>query len=88
MTRTDLAKWLKDLIESRPLPLDPAKHSDRLKAAELLSKMLGWNEPEKQEHLHQHEIILDSSMLTRLQSAYSLTLKSLDDKQAKVIEDE
>jgi hypothetical protein len=34
------------------------------------------------EFLHQHEIIIDSSMLTRLQSAYAVTLDSVKAKQS------
>lgn len=43
-SREDLTSWLADIIDERV-----AVRPEQLKAAELLNKMCGWNEPEKVE---------------------------------------
>jgi hypothetical protein len=48
-----------------------AKPYEALKAAELLAKLAGWNEPERTEHQHVH-LAVDAGLIAQLRGARKL----------------
>jgi hypothetical protein len=48
---------------------DPPRQGDKLKAAEMLAKLLGYNEPEAVTHNHQH-VHVDAGLIAELRSGY------------------
>ena len=50
--------------------LSEARPSDGLKAAEMLAKICGWNEPEQVKHDHVH-LQVDSALIQQLREGYA-----------------
>jgi hypothetical protein len=71
MTRDDFVKILAEMIHAARSRLSDTRLSDGLKAAELLAKICGWNEPEKREerHLHAH-MQVSASTLVQLRAGF------------------
>ena len=69
MTRDDLVKILAETVQAARSRLSDTRISDGLKAAELLTKLCGWNEPEKRDerHLHGH-FVVDKAVLAQLRA--------------------
>jgi hypothetical protein len=49
---------------------EKARVNDALKASELLTKLCGWNEPEREVHQHQH-IHVNARLIGELRAGYS-----------------
>jgi uncharacterized protein (DUF4415 family) len=70
MTRDELVEVLTDIIHAARARLSEARLGDGLKAAEMLAKMCGWNEPER--HMHGHvEIRVDASVIEQLRAGHA-----------------
>ena len=70
ITRQELAELLAKIIEAGFGNPEKARVNDALKASELLTKLCGWNEPERALHQHQH-IHVDASLIEQLRAGYS-----------------
>jgi hypothetical protein len=87
MTRDELVGILTEIVQATRARLLEARPADGLKAAEMLAKMCGWNEPGKpQEHQHVH-MHVDASLIEELRAGYaslgaresrSLSVRELD----------
>jgi phage terminase small subunit len=70
ITRQELAELLAKVIKAGFGNPEKARVCDALKASELLTKLCGWNEPERALHQHQH-IHVDASLIEQLRAGYS-----------------
>jgi phage terminase small subunit len=70
ITRQELAELLAKVIKAGFSKPEKAGPHDALKASELLTKLCGWNEPERALHQHQH-IHVDASLIEQLRAGYS-----------------
>jgi Terminase small subunit len=71
ITRQELAELLAKVIKAGFSKPEKAGPHDALKASELLTKLCGWNEPERALHQHQH-IHVDASLIEQLRAGYSV----------------
>ena len=71
MTRDDLIQILAETVQAVRSRLSDTRLADGLKAAEMLAKLCGWNEPEKREerHLHAH-MRVDKAWLAQLRAGF------------------
>jgi hypothetical protein len=65
MTRDELVEILTEIVHATRARLSEARPGDGLKAAEMLAKMCGWNEPEQVKHDHVH-LQVDSALIEQL----------------------
>jgi hypothetical protein len=72
LTRDELIEILTEIVKATRNRLLEIRTADGLKAAEMLAKMCGWNEPEKQAHQHVH-IQVDSALIEQLRAGYAKT---------------
>jgi hypothetical protein len=71
LSRDELVGILTEIVHAARARLSEARPTDGLKAAEMLAKMCGWNEPEKpQEHQHMH-IHVDAGLIEELRAGYT-----------------
>jgi len=70
ITRQELAELLAKVIKAGFGNPEKARVNDALKASELLTKLCGWCEPERQVHKHQH-IHVDASLIADLRKGYT-----------------
>ena len=70
MTRDDLIQILAETVQAVRSRLSDTRLADGLKAAELLTKLCGWNEPEKREERHLHAHVVDRAMLEQLRKGF------------------
>ena len=54
LTRDELVGILTEIVHTTRARLSESRTADGLKAAEMLVKMCGWNEPEQVKHDHVH----------------------------------
>jgi hypothetical protein len=54
LSRDELIAILTEIVQATRTRLLEARPTDGLKAAEMLAKMCGWNEPEQVKHDHVH----------------------------------
>ena len=67
LSRDELVGILTDIVKATRARLLESRTADGLKAAEMLAKMCGWNEPEK--HMHAHvELRVDSALVEQLRA--------------------
>jgi hypothetical protein len=69
LTRDELIGVLTDVVHATRARLSEARTADGLKAAEMLTKMCGWNEPEKVKHDHV-QLQVDSALIGQLRAGY------------------
>jgi len=69
-TRQELVELLAGVLKAGFGNPEKARIHDALKASELLTKLCGWNEPERALHQHQH-IHVDASLIEQLRAGYS-----------------
>jgi hypothetical protein len=70
MTRDELISFLVETIHAARERLSETRQGDGLKAAEMLSKMCGWNEPDQVKHDHIH-LQVDAALLAELRAGYA-----------------
>jgi hypothetical protein len=71
LTRDKLVGILAEIVHAARNRLLEARPSDGLKAAEMLAKICGWNEPGKpQEHQHMH-MHVDAGLIEELRAGYA-----------------
>jgi hypothetical protein len=71
LKRDELVAILTDIVKAARDRLKDARLSDPLKAAEMLTKICGWNEPEKpQDHQHVH-MHVDAALIEQLRAGYA-----------------
>ena len=78
LSRDELIGILTEIIHATRARLSEARPSDGLKAAEMLAKMCGWNEPEQIKHDHVH-IQVGSALIDQLRAGYA----QLSERSAK-----
>jgi hypothetical protein len=70
LTRDELVKILTEIVHAARNRLLEARTADGLKAAEMLARMCGWNEPEQVKHDHVH-LQVDSALIEQFRSGYA-----------------
>ena len=70
ITRQELAELLGKVVRAGFSKPETAKPYEALKAAELLAKLAGWNEPEQIKHDHVH-IQVDTALIQQLREGYA-----------------
>ena len=65
MTRDELIGILIDIVHASRARLSAARTTDGLKAAEMLAKMCGWNEPERV-NVQSVEVKVDAALIEQL----------------------
>jgi phage terminase small subunit len=70
LSRDELIGILAEIVHAARARLSEARLGDGLKAAEMLAKLTGWNEPEQVKHQHQH-IHVDAGLIEQLRTGYA-----------------
>jgi hypothetical protein len=70
MTRDELIEILTEIIHATRARLSEARPAEGLKAAKMLAKMCGWNEPEQVKHDHVH-FQVDAALIEQLRAGYA-----------------
>ena len=83
LSRDELIGILAEIVHAARNRLQEVRTADGLKAAELLSKLCGYNEPEKHEHAHQH-LHVDAGLIAQLREGYA-TLSARGAKGAPLL---
>ena len=83
LSSDELIGILTENVHAARSRLQEVRMADGLKAAELLSKLCGYNEPEKHEHAHQH-LHVDAGLLAQLREGYA-TLSTRGVKGARLL---
>ena len=78
MTRDDLVRILTEIVHATRTRLSEARTADGLKAAEMLAKMCGWNEPE-QVNVQSVEVKVDAALIEQSRAGYA----QLSERSAK-----
>jgi hypothetical protein len=78
MTRDELIEILTEIVHATRARLSEARPGDGLKAAEMLAKMCGWNEPEKV-NVRSVEVRVDAALIEQLRAGYT----QLSERSAK-----
>jgi hypothetical protein len=79
LSRDELVGILAEVVHAARARLSEARPADGLKAAEMLAKMCGWNEPEQVKHDHVH-FQVDAALIEQLRAGYA----QLAERSAKV----
>jgi hypothetical protein len=69
LSRDELIGYLTEIVHAARSRLLETRTGDGLKAAEMLAKMCGWNEPEQVKHDHVH-LQVDSALIEQLRAGY------------------
>jgi hypothetical protein len=69
LTRDELIGILTDIVHAARNRLQETRTADGLKAAEMLAKMCGWNEPERV-NVHSVEVKVDAALIEQLRTGY------------------
>ena len=70
LSRDELINILSEIVHAARNRLPEARTADGLKAAELLTRICGYNEPEK--HMHAHvELRVDCALVEQLRAGYA-----------------
>jgi hypothetical protein len=83
LTRDELVKILTEIVQAARNRLPETRAADALKAAEMLSKMCGWNEPEKV-NVQNVELKVDAALLAELRKG-AAAMNALGSSRAKLI---
>ena len=78
LSRDELIGILAEVVHAARVRLPEARLGDGLKAAEMLARLCGWNEPEQVKHDHVH-IQVDSALIQQLRAGYA----QLSERSAK-----
>jgi hypothetical protein len=70
LTRDELIAILTEIVHATRTRLSEARPSDGLKAAEMLAKMCGWNEPERV-NVQSVELKVDAALIEQLRAGYA-----------------
>jgi hypothetical protein len=70
LSRDELIEILAETIRAARTRSSEARLSDGLKAAEMLAKMCGWNEPEQVKHDHIH-LQVDAALIEELRAGHA-----------------
>jgi hypothetical protein len=70
MTRDELVQILTEIVQATRARLLECRTADGLKAAEMLAKMCGWNQPEKVS-VHSVELRVDAALIEQLRIGYA-----------------
>jgi hypothetical protein len=70
LTRDELVKILTEIVHATRARLSEARPTDGLKAAEMLAKMCGWNEPGRV-NVQSVEVKVDSALIEQLRAGYA-----------------
>jgi hypothetical protein len=70
LSRDELVGILAEIVHAARARLSETRLSDGLKAAEMLAKMCGWQEPEQVRHDHVH-IQVDAALIGELRAGYA-----------------
>jgi hypothetical protein len=70
LTRDELVKILTEIVHATRARLSEARPADGLKAAEMLAKMCGWNEPERV-NMQSVEVKVDAALIEQLRLGYN-----------------
>jgi hypothetical protein len=70
MTRDELIQILADIVHAPRARLSEARPGDGPKAAEMLARMCGWNEPERV-NVQSVEVKVDAALIEQLRAGYS-----------------
>jgi hypothetical protein len=69
LTRDELVGILAEIVHAARARLSEARPGDGLKAAEMLAKMCGWNEPERVD-VQSVEVKVDAALIEQLRAGY------------------
>ena len=86
LTRDELIEILTEIVHAARARLSEARPSDGLKAAEMLAKMCGWNEPERV-NVQSVEVKVDAALMEQLRAGYA-EMSARRSSGAKLIGDE
>jgi hypothetical protein len=78
LTRDELIAILTEIVQATRTRLSEARPTDGLKAAEMLAKMCGWNEPERF-NVQSVEVKVDAALIEQLRAGYA----QLNERSAK-----
>jgi hypothetical protein len=70
LSRDELIGILTEIVHATRARLSEARTADRLKAAEMLAKMCGWNELEQVKHNHVH-LQVDAALIEQLRVGHA-----------------
>jgi hypothetical protein len=70
LKRDELVAILTDIVKSTRSRLSGARVPDGLKAAEMLARMCGWNEPERV-NMQSVEVKVDAALIEQLRAGYA-----------------
>jgi hypothetical protein len=70
LSRDELIELLTDIVHAARARLPEARIADGLKAAEMLVKMCGWNEPERV-NVQSVEVKVDAALIEQLRAGYA-----------------
>jgi hypothetical protein len=70
LTRDELIKILAEIVHAARNRLQEVRTADGLKAAEMLARMCGYNEPEQVKHDHVH-LQVDAALIEQLRAGYA-----------------
>ena len=79
LSRDELVGILTEIVHATRARLSEARPGDGLKAAEMLAKMCGWNEPERV-NVQSVEVKVDAALIEQLRAGYA----QLAQRSAKV----
>jgi len=74
LSRDELVGILAEIVHAARARLSEARPADGLKAAEMLARMCGWNEPEQVKHDHVH-LQVDAALIEQLRAGYAQLAK-------------
>ena len=78
LSRDELIGILTEIVQATRNRLSEARPADGLKAAEMLAKMCGWNEPERV-NVQSVEVKVDAALIEQLRAGYA----QLSERSAK-----
>jgi hypothetical protein len=78
LSRNELIGILAEIVHAARARLSEARPADGLKAAEMLAKMCGWNEPERV-NVQSVEVKVDAALIEQLRAGYA----QLSERSAK-----
>jgi hypothetical protein len=70
LSRNELIGILAEIVHAARARLSEARPADGLKAAEMLAKMCGWNEPERV-NVQSVEVKVDAALIEQLRAGYA-----------------
>jgi hypothetical protein len=70
LSRDELIGILAEIVHAARARLSEARPTDGLKAAEMLAKMCGWNEPERV-NVQSVEVRVDAALIEQLRAGYA-----------------